>query len=92
MARSLNPYQLSQLYDIAQIEAKIITYEEALEGAMVKMYDKDSGQGRLKVESADIEKIESILATWLAAKALKSGLGGTRIVSGNFRGTNRGGL
>jgi hypothetical protein len=92
MARSLNPYHLCNLYTIEQINEKITFYQDQLERATVKMYDKDSTQGRQKVESADIEKIESLLATWIEAKACKSGTGGTRVISGNFQGTRRGGF
>ena len=89
---SLNPKTLCRNYTLAEIETKITFYEEALEGATVRMYDKDSTQGRQKVESADIEKIESLLQAWLAAKDCKSGVGGTQIVSGNFRTANRNGI
>ena len=89
---SLSPKTLCRLYTLEQIEAKITHYQEALDGAVVRMYDKDTTQGRQKVESADIEKIESLLQTWLAAKECKSGLGGVQVVSQNFRTNNRGGI
>ncbi len=89
---SLNPKTLCRNYTLEQIETKITFYTEQLEGATVKMYDKDSSQGRQKVESADIEKIESLLQVWLSAKDCKNGVGGTQIVSGNFRTSNRGAI
>ena len=88
----LSPKTLCRLYTLAEIETKITFYMEQLEGATVRMYDKDSSQGRQKVESADIEKIESLLQTWLAAKECKTGVGGVQVVSQNFRTNNRGGV
>ena len=89
---SLNPRTLCRLYSLEQIETKITYYQEALDNAIVRMYDKDTSQGRQKVESADIGKIESLLQTWLAAKECKTGVGGVQIVSQNFRTNNRGGI
>ncbi len=57
---------------------------EQLEAATVRMYDKDTSQGRQKVESEEMRNIESTLATWMKALELKKGLGKTRIVAGNF--------
>ena len=90
----LNYKTLCRLYTLSQIEAKIIFYTEALEGATVESYDKDTTQGRQKVTSAPIEKIESLLAVWLKAKECitGAGTGGGQIVSGNFRTGNRGAI
>ena len=88
----LSPKSLCRNYTLTQIETKITFYEEQLDAATVKLYDKDTSQGRQRVESADIEKIESLLQTWLAAKECKSGVGGTQIVHGNFRAGNRGAI
>lgn len=88
----LSPKTLCRLYSLEQIETKITYYQEALDNAIVRLYDKDTGQGRQKVESADIEKIESILQAWLSSKECKTGLGGVQIVSQNFRTNNRGGI
>lgn len=81
----LNYHTICNLYTLAQIEEKITFYMEQLEGATVKSYDKDTTQGKQKVESADIAAIESLLAVWLKAKECKQGMGGPRIFSGNFR-------
>ena len=89
---SLSPKTLCRLYTLEQIEAKITHYQDALDGAVVESYDKDTTQGRQKVVSAQIDKIESILQAWLAAKECISGLGGVQIVSHNFRNNNRGGI
>lgn len=89
---ALSPKTLCRNYTLTQIEAKITFYEEQLDNATVRMYDKDTSQGRQKVESADIEKIESLLQTWLAAKECKNGVSGTQIVNGNFRAGNRGAI
>ena len=89
---SLNPKTLCRLFTLEQIETKITYYSEALDGAITESYDKDTTQGRQKVVSAQIDKIESILQAWLAAKECKNGLGGVQIVSHNFRNNNRGGI
>ena len=87
---ALNPQTLCNLYTVDQIDTKITFFMEQLEGATVRLYDKDTSQGRQRVESADIEKIEQILQAWLKAKECKTGVGGVVIVSGNFRTPNRG--
>lgn len=85
MSRTLNPQALCQLYTLEQIQAKVDYYQEQLDNAVVKSYDKDSTQGRQKVESADIDKIESILSVWLEALRCKKGLNtGPNICSANF--------
>lgn len=89
---ALNPKTLCRLYSLEQIETKITFFEKQLEGATVKLYDKDTTQGRQRVESAAISDIESILQAWLKAKECKTGLNGTQIVSGNFTTNNRGGI
>ena len=89
---SLNAKTISRLYTLTQIETKISFYTEQLEGATVESYDKDTSQGRLKVVSAQIDKIENLLQTYLRAKEIISGLGGTQIVSGNFQDRRRGAI
>ena len=89
---TLSPKSLCRQYTLEQIEAKIVLYQDALDGAVVESYDKDTSQGRQKVVSAQIEKIESQLQVWLGAKECKSGVGGVQIVSANFRAANRGAI
>ena len=84
----LSPQTLCNLYSLEQIEAKVTFYQEQLDNATVKMYDKDSSQERQKVESAEIDKIESILQSWLKAWELKKGMRSVRIVSANYQGHN----
>jgi hypothetical protein len=89
----LNWKTLCNLYTLEQINEKITLYQSQLESAMVKMYDRDTTQGRQKVESADIEKIESILQAWMKAKECKTGVSGSAVIaSHNFRNGNRGGI
>jgi len=83
---SLNPQTLCNLYTLAEIQTKVDFYLDQLDKATVESYDKDSSQGRIKVVSAQIEKIESILQAWLKALECKNGLGKPRIVSHNFGG------
>lgn len=82
---SLNPNTLCQLFTLEQIEDKITFYSEQLDKAVTKSYMKDTTQGTQRVESADIDKIESILQAWLKAKECKNGGGGPNVVSANFR-------
>ena len=89
---SLNPQTIARLFTLTEIETKIAFYTEQLEGATIRSYDKDTTQGRQKVESAELNKIESLLQTYLRAKEIISGLGGTQIVSGNFQDRRRLGI
>ena len=81
----LNPYYLSLCNTLAEIEEKITFYSTKLEGATVKLYDKDTTQGRQRVESAELSQIEDILGRWIAAKVYKSGAAGPNIVSADYR-------
>ena len=89
---SLSARTICRNFNITQINAKIDFYVQAIEDATVKLYDKDTTQGRQRVESADLKDIESLLQVWLSAKDCKNGVGGTQIVSGNFRAGNRGAI
>ncbi len=89
---ALNATTISRLFTLSEIETKITLYQDALDGAVVKSYSKDSTQGSQRVESADIDKIESLLQTYLRALEILSGVGGTQIVSGNFTDRRRGAL
>lgn len=82
----LSPNTLCNLYTLEQIESKVTFYQEQLDGATMKSYDKDTSQGRQKVESAEINRIADILQSWLKAWELKKGMGGVNIVSVNFGG------
>ena len=86
MSRSLNPQVICNLYTLEEIKAKIDTYNEALEKAVTEYYDFDSTQSRQKVQSAQMDKIESVLSVYMKALACKKGVSGTRIVSANFGG------
>ncbi len=89
---ALNATTIARLFTLSEIEVKIAFYTEALEGATVRSYNKDSSQGSQRVESADIDKIESLLQTYLKAKQILSGLGGVKIVSHNFTDRRRAGI
>jgi len=80
------------LFTLNEIETKITFYTDALEGATVRSYAKDSSQGSQRVESAEIDKIESLLQVYLKAKEILSGLNGTQIVSHNFQDRRRGAI
>lgn len=86
MSRSLNPSTICNLYTEAEIKAKVDFYLEALEGATVREYRKDTSQGMQNVESEEMRQIESTLSVWMKALECKKGLGGVNIVSHNFGG------
>ncbi|KKM70401.1 hypothetical protein LCGC14_1441110 [marine sediment metagenome] len=89
---SLNSQTIARLFTLTEIETKITFYTNALEGATVRSYSKDSSQGSQRVDSAEIDKIESLLQTYLKAKEILSGLNGTQIVSTNFTDRRRAGI
>ncbi len=89
---SLNAQSIARCFTLSQVEVKITTFNEQLEAATVESYDKDTTQGRLKVVSAQIDKISELLQVYLRAKEILSGLGGTQIVSGNFTDRRRAGI
>ncbi len=89
---SLNPHSIARCFSLSQIEVKITTFNEQLEAATVESYDKDTSQGRLKVVSAQIDKIAELLQVYLRAKEIISGLGGVKIVSTNFTDRRRGAI
>ena len=89
---ALNATTIARLFTLSEIEVKIQFYTDALEGATVRSYNKDSSQGSQRVESAEIDKIESLLQTYLRAKEILSGIGGVKIVSTNFTDRRRAGI
>ena len=84
----LSSQTLCNLYTLEQIESKVTFYQEQLDNATVKSYNKDSSQGSQKVESAEINRIADILQSWLKAWELKKGMRSVRIVSANYQGHN----
>lgn len=86
----LSAITISRLFTLSEIETKITLYQNALDGAVVKSYAKDTSQGSQRVESAEIDKIAELLQVYLKAKEILSGLNGTQIVSGNFNDRRRG--
>lgn len=86
MSRSLNPRSLCNIYTLAEIQEQVDFYKDQLKQSTVRMYDKDSSQGRQKVEAQDLKEIESVLAAWVRAYECKKGLGKPHIINTNFRG------
>ncbi len=89
---ALNATTIARLFTLSEIEVKIQFYTDALEGATVRSYNKDSTQGSMRVESAEIDKIGELLQVYLKAKEIISGLNGVQIVSANFTDRRRGGI
>ncbi len=85
MAVSLSPQVICDLYTLEEINEKVTFWTDQLERASVRMYDKDSTQGRQKVEAAELNRISETLQVYLKAKQCKLGLGKPHIISGNFR-------
>ena len=67
MAKGLNPQTICNLFTLAQIQTKVDLWLDKLERASTRMYDKDSTQGRQKVESEELQRIESTLQSYLKA-------------------------
>lgn len=86
MSKTLNYQTICNLKTLEQIQEKVTFWEDQLENATVRFYDKDSQQGRQKVEAADLEKIEGTLSVYMKALECKQGKGGVNIVAGNFGG------
>lgn len=89
---SLNPQTIARLFTLSEIETKITLYQDALDGAVVAEYSRDTSQGSQRVKSAEIDKISELLQVYLKAKSILSGLNGTQIVSGNFQDRRRLGI
>ena len=89
---SLNPQTIARLFTLSEINVKITTFNEQLEAATVESYDKDTTQGRMKIVSAQIDKIAELLQVYLRAKEILSGIGGVKIVSTNFTDRRRAGI
>lgn len=83
--RLLTGYQIAEIYTLEQIDAKIATYQDALDGAATGSYSLDTTQGRQSVTSSDPDKIMSLLSTWIKAREIKSGTyKGAQIYNANY--------
>lgn len=66
-------YDIADIYTLEQIDAKIASYQSALDGAMDGSYSLDSTQGRQsKTTSAPIET-STLLSIWIKARRIKAG-------------------
>ena len=89
MSKTLNPTIICNIYTLQEIKDKVVFYQSIVDGtASNKMYDKDSSQGRQKVETQDVDKVVPILASWMKALELKQGMGGPRVFNINYQGHN----
>jgi len=85
MARSLSPQVICDTHTSAEIDIEVTFWKDQLKRASVRSYDKDSTQGRQKVEAAELKDISATLQVYLKAKQLCLGLGKPHIISVNFR-------
>ena len=84
MSKSLNPQTICNLYTLAQIQTKVDLWLDKLERASTREYKKDTTQGMQQVESEELQRIESVLQSYLKALEFKKGLGKPHIISANF--------
>lgn len=71
--RHISAQDIADTYTLLEIDAKIATYQAALDGAAQGSYTLDTTQGRQSVTTSDPDKIESLLAIWLKARKIKAG-------------------
>ena len=86
MAKGLSAQTICNTQTLEEIEADLLFWKEQMKNATVEFYDKDSSQGRQKVQSARLSEITANYNVYLKALEKKQGLGNVRIVSGNFGG------
>ena len=85
MAISLSPQVICDTHTLEEIDTEVTFWKAQLKRASTSEYDKDTTQGRQRVRAAELKDISDTLQIYLKAKQLKSGLGGTHIISANFR-------
>lgn len=71
--RHISAQDIADTYTLAEIDAKIATYQTALDSAAGGSYSLDTTQGRQSVTTSDPDKLESLLAIWLKARKIKAG-------------------
>ena len=83
--RHVSAQDIADIHTLAEIDAKIATYEAALDGAAQGSYSLDTTQGRQTVTTSDPDKIESLLAIWLKARQIKAGTyTGAQVIAANY--------
>ncbi len=83
--RHISAQSIADIHTLAEIDAKIAIYEAALDGSASGSYSLDTTQGRQSVTTADPDKLESLLAVWYKARAIKAGTyTGPQIVQVNY--------
>jgi hypothetical protein len=81
----LSAHQIAEYYSLVDIDAKIATYQAVLDGAASGSYSLDTTQGRQSVTTSDPNKLASLLAVWLKARAIKTGTyTGAQIIPANY--------
>ena len=82
----LNYLTICNTQTLEEIQADVTFWKEQMKAATVEFYDKDSQQGRQKVQSARLSEVTANYQTYLKALECKMGISGVNIVSANFGG------
>jgi hypothetical protein len=69
----LDARYIASHYTLAQIDARIVSYESALDAAMTGGYTLDTTQGRQSVSPSSPDLISKYLGIWLKARSIKDG-------------------
>lgn len=81
----LDPQQIAKNFTLAEIQAKIDIYLTLIDqAAESSKYSLDTTQGRQSVESHDLDKLTSILNTWITAKNILSGNTGAKLYGADY--------
>jgi len=83
----LDSQTIADIYTLAEIEAEIAiifaTYNQAIKN---RMYQLDDMHSRQRIEQHDIDKIADQLNVWLRAKAIKTGVSMTKLITMTYTG------
>lgn len=82
----LSPRQIARFYTLNEIETKISEYQEYLDRAAQGAASIDTTAGNQRTTPPDdVDKISSLLQTWLKAHEIKTGGSPTYMYSGDYR-------
>lgn len=81
----MTAYQVAEYYTLAEIDAKIVEYQDAYDASLMGGYRLDTTQGAQSRTPPDPARLSEALALWLKARAIKSGTyTGTQIIHANY--------
>jgi len=83
----LDPYTISQVYTLAEIDAEITALKAIYDTALKnKSYSLDDMHSKQRVEQHDIKEIGMQLNAWLKAKAIITGVSQTQLFTIDYTG------